>query len=126
MIKPLNVATTEKGRLKMRLIDADALIKKFKRAKKGVKLGPMDIYAKGTLAGLDYAIYLINNVTTVEERKHGHWVQVSDWDKNGQAHFDCSVCGAGDVHADDAEVPYCWHCGAVMDEVAEDEVRQNK
>lgn len=23
----------------------------------------------------------------------------------------------GDVHADDAEVPYCWHCGAVMDEV---------
>lgn len=22
-----------------------------------------------------------------------------------------------DVHADDAEVPYCWHCGAVMDEV---------
>lgn len=49
MIKPLNAATTEKGRLKMRLIDADALIKKFKRAKKGVKLGPMDIYAKGTL-----------------------------------------------------------------------------
>lgn len=56
-----------------------------------------------------------------EEHKHGHWVQVSDWDKNGQAHFDCSVCGAGDVHADDAEVPYCWHCGAVMDEVVKNE-----
>lgn len=53
----------------------------------------------------------------VEERKHGHWVQVSDWDKNGQAHFDCSVCGAGDKHGDNAEVPYCWHCGAQMDEV---------
>lgn len=70
MIKPLNVATTEKGRLKMRLIDADALIKKFKRAKKGVKLGPMDIYAKGTLAGLDYAIYLINKVAEDEKRQN--------------------------------------------------------
>lgn len=70
MIKPLNAATTEKGRLKMRLIDADALIKKIKRAKKGVKLGPMDIYAKGTLAGLDYAIYLINEVAEDEKRQN--------------------------------------------------------
>lgn len=54
----------------MRLIDADALIKKFKHAKKGVKLGPMDIYAKGTLAGLDYAIYLINEVAEDAERQN--------------------------------------------------------
>lgn len=81
----------------------------------------------GIKAGVDKAMIVISNFAdVVEERKHGHWIQVSDWDKNGQAHFDCSVCGAGDVHADDAEVPYCWHCGAVMDEVAEDEVRQNK
>ena len=72
----------------------------------------------GIKAGVDKAMIVISNFAdVVEERKHGHWVQVSDWDKNGQAHFDCSVCGAGDVHADDAEVPYCWHCGAVMDEV---------
>ena len=50
------------------------------------------------------------------ERKHGHWVQVSDWDKDANAHFDCSVCGYGDKHGDDVVVPYCWHCGAVMDE----------
>ena len=110
------------GDVKMRLIDADALIKKFKHAKKGVKLGPMDIYAKGTLAGLDYAIYLINNVTTVEERKHGHW-------NNG---YECSVCGvwmATDTIGDclpAEEQHYCYNCGAKMDEVAEDEVRQNK
>ena len=50
------------------------------------------------------------------ERKHGHWVQVSDWDKDANAHLDCSVCGYGDKHGDDVVVPYCWHCGAVMDE----------
>lgn len=119
MIKPLNAATTEKGRLKMRLIDADAL-----RSVLEDKMKDCDNrhYQDGLAGAL---LYLLSR-PIIEERKHGHWVQVSDWDKNGQAHFDCSVCGAGDVHADDAEVPYCWHCGAVMDEVAEDEVRQNK
>lgn len=104
----------------MRLIDADALKAKIRKAEKefrrckiepvGYKVAFAD--GVGTVADL-----IVDEVPTVEERKHGHWVQVSDWDKNGQAHFDCSVCGAGDVHADDAEVPYCWHCGAVMDEV---------
>lgn len=54
-----------------------------------------------------------------EARKHGHWIQVSDWDKDANAHFDCSVCGFGDKHGDDVVVPYCWHCGAVMDEEEE-------
>lgn len=130
MIKPLNAATTEKGRLKMRLIDADALIKKFKHAKKGVKLGPMDIYAKGTLAGLDYAIYLINNITTVEERKHGHWIFTNAHYYGLDCalyYYKCSICG--ELVLKDIKYGvgnYCLHCGAVMDEVAEDEVRQNK
>lgn len=96
---------------KMRLVDADALIKKFKHAKKGVKLGPMDIYAKGTLAGLDYAIYLINNVTTVEERKHGHWIGKPI---AGYSMVRCSVCFA---FANNIERwNYCPNCGAKMDE----------
>ncbi len=99
----------------MRLIDADALIKKFKHAKKGVKLGPMDMYAKGTLAGLDYAIYLINNVTTVEERKHGHWIEhptlFGTWV--------CSECGMTiyNFYKADKLYMYCPKCGAQMDEV---------
>lgn len=100
----------------MRLIDADALIKKFKHAKKGVKLGPMDIYAKGTLAGLDYAIYLINNVTTAEERKHGHWITVI----TTLPHHRCSVCNRAALCSEFTDVDvlsdYCPSCGAVMDE----------
>lgn len=113
----------------MRLIDADALKAKIRKAEKEFrrcKIEPFErkmAFADGVGAVADL---IVDEAPTIEERKHGHWVQVSDWDKNGQAHFDCSVCGAGDVHADEAEVPYCWHCGAVMDEVAEDEVRQNK
>lgn len=110
----------------MRLIDADALKAKIRKAEKEFRrckiepVGYKMAFADGVGAVADL---IVDEAPTIEERKHGHWVQVSDWDKNGQAHFDCSVCGAGDVHADDAEVPYCWHCGAVMDEVVKDENR---
>ena len=92
----------------MRLIDADKMLAEL-----------LMINERSNIFAAPFARRIkrfIDRQPTVEARKHGHWVQVSDWDKNGQAHFDCSVCGAGDVHADDAEVPYCWHCGAVMDE----------
>ena len=108
----------------MQLIDRDKLRSALENAIRSRDINR--VYDRYFREGLIAAILHLGNQPTIEERKHGHWVQVSDWDKNGQAHFDCSVCGAGDVHADDAEVPYCWHCGAVMDEVAEDEVRQNK
>ena len=110
----------------MQLMDRDKLRAALENAIKSSEDNNNTITGWHYRAGLKSALVCLMNVPVVEERKHGHWVQVSDWDKNGQAHFDCSVCGAGDVHADDAEVPYCWHCGAVMDEVAEDEVRQNK
>ena len=97
----------------MRPIDADALIKWLNDTYCDINKRLWN-YNHHVMA-MDM-IEIIENYPTAEECKHGHWVQVSDWDKNGQAHFDCSVCGAGDVHADDAEVPYCWHCGAVMDE----------
>lgn len=107
----------------MRLIDADKARAALEQAIRNCDIN--NVYDRYYCDGLQNAKLCLAQ-PTIEERKHGHWVQVSDWDKNGQAHFDCSVCGAGDVHADDAEVPYCWHCGAVMDKVAEDEFRQNK
>lgn len=102
----------------MQLIDKDDLIKRIQqRYKENYKSYHVSEYHEG-LCDAYYAIHsFLAQQPAIEERRHGHWVQVSDWDKNGQAHFDCSVCGAGDVHADDVVVPYCWHCGAVMDEV---------
>lgn len=92
----------------MRLIDADDLM---------YKLTELEItnpnFVMAEVKGL------LVNAPTIEEHKHGHWIQVSDWDKDANAHFDCSVCGFGDKHGDDVVVPYCWHCGAVMDEEAE-------
>ena len=102
----------------MQLIDADVLLEYVqKRHKENYLYYNMSEYYEGLCDAYYAVLDFILKQQTIEERKHGHWVQVSDWDKNGQAHFDCSVCGAGDVHADDVVVPYCWHCGAVMDEV---------
>lgn len=90
----------------MRLIDADAAGKQVNIAM--VRTG-------NRLMCISEIKDFLEAQPTVEERQHGHWVQVSDWDKDGNAHFDCSVCGYGDKHGDDVVVPYCWHCGAKMD-----------
>ena len=65
----------------------------------------------------DYAN--IEQLPTVDAVKvvHAHWIYDGDEvDGNMQAH--CSNCFAGDVHAawKKNSVPYCWSCGAKMDE----------
>lgn len=50
------------------------------------------------------------------EQKHGHWIYKHDEEGNtGNAQYECSECGAGDLHAKSQEVPYCWKCGAKME-----------
>ena len=53
--------------------------------------------------------------------RHGHWVLCEDQSKddvdNGNYLYVCSNCNYSDVHAKTVDVPYCWHCGAKMDEV---------
>ena len=44
----------------------------------------------------------------LSERKHGRW-------DRGKTMFLCSRCGS----ASNRDDPYCWHCGAKMDEVEE-------
>ena len=57
----------------------------------------------------------------VPDRKVGKWIlydiQDKDESANGNFYYVCSCCGKGDIHAKSAEVPYCWWCGARMDEV---------
>lgn len=51
------------------------------------------------------------------ERKYGYWIYKHDEEGNtGNAQYECSECGAGDIHAKSQEVPYCWKCGAKLAE----------
>ena len=55
-----------------------------------------------------------------EPVKHGHWilseVQDEEENANGNYRYRCSCCGYSDLHAKNQTVPYCWHCGARMDQ----------
>ena len=51
----------------------------------------------------------------VVEVVHASWEQVTEYDKDRNAQFTCTNCGARDVHAKKAVVAYCWNCGAKMD-----------
>ena len=62
----------------------------------------------------------IDYIPTIEAEpiKHGCWVYIRDEENNGL--YECSECHKGDIHAKTCKVPYCWNCGAKMDESGED------
>ena len=65
----------------------------------------------------------IKRLPTVDIVRHGHWIERSkvypDFPYDSTYNYECSNCGYMDTHGADVEVPYCWHCGAKMDEVTE-------
>lgn len=75
----------------MRLIDADALIRKFKTA------SPVAIDGR--------ARQMVEEMPTVEERKKGKWVK-----KRNSGLLYCSECDLPSMH----NWPYCERCGADM------------
>lgn len=91
----------------MRLIDADALIKKMKHWKEHeVSDG---LIGEGIKAGYDAAMICVSEMPTVE--KHGHWIGKPI---AGYSLVRCSVCFA---FANNIERwNYCPNCGAKMDE----------
>ena len=50
---------------------------------------------------------------------HAHWIDEGE-DTNdpgsGNHQYRCTNCKHGDIHREDITVPFCWFCGAVMDE----------
>ena len=52
--------------------------------------------------------------------KTGHWILADEQNKddieNDNYLFICSECQCSDIHAKGTKVPYCWKCGAKMDE----------
>lgn len=106
----------------MRLIDADALKAKIRKAEKefrrckiepvGYKMAFAD--GVGTVADL-----IVDEAPTVEERKHGHWIETNEYCTGAYeslGYYKCSVCGAVILEDVDFGVGnYCQQCGAKMD-----------
>lgn len=104
----------------MRLFDADKL-----QVKHYLQRSEHPIGYEGTQAVYNYTdvlAYDIESAETVEAEpvRHGHWEKLhktygEDVDC-GDYDWRCSECGKVDCHNIKVEVPYCWHCGAKMDE----------
>lgn len=84
----------------MRLIDADAL-----RRRKELRFSLM--------AAITTIQFLIDEAPTVEERKHGHWIEHPKHPIG-----DCSVCGERvPIYSGSKKYKSCPYCGAKMDGV---------
>lgn len=100
----------------MRPIDADELLEhKFKSASERMDLSVA--YMSGWNDAIDA---IIENAPTIEAEpvRHGHWIKKDHvFSKDtGIYRYECSECHCTDEHNEDREVPYCWQCGALMDE----------
>ena len=70
-----------------------------------------DEYFIGQKAGLMKVVGVIMTFPTVEERKHGHWIELEP-DKYGNF-IQCSVCDSKfGLYSKDN---YCQACGAIVD-----------
>ena len=85
----------------MRLIDADRLKADF----------------IGNRYGTQAIEYVIDQQPTVDPVKHGYWTKLTDLDDD-MAIYECSECHFQDERKGQ-KAPYCWSCGAKMDEVTE-------
>ena len=50
---------------------------------------------------------------------HAHWIDTGRSDGNDNYDFVCCRCKHTDIHSRQVKVPYCWFCGARMDEQEE-------
>lgn len=57
----------------------------------------------------------VRNSPEVEAVRHGRWEFVR-MEEDGNGFYVCSNCHHGDTHVPELNVPYCWFCGARMDE----------
>lgn len=77
---------------------------------------------KGETAVFLDLMAIVDKQPTVEAepRKRGKWEYVRN-EEDGNCLYLCTVCGSGDIHAPEVTVPYCWKCGAIMDEERKEE-----
>lgn len=76
----------ERKKNRMRQIDADALMPKLKF----IQEAEHQIYGKGSYGFASKCITAIEDAPTIEERKKGKWIRMSDADGD---YYCCSQCG---------------------------------
>lgn len=91
----------------MKLIDAKAALEKIYLAGEAIKEYSGRFY-EGKFNGLQCAYEIINDMSTVEERKYGHWITKKAW------HVECSECHHVLEFICDVK-KYCPNCGAKME-----------
>jgi hypothetical protein len=94
----------------MRLIDVDALTKYLRDTYCDTSRQLWNFNRHVMAMGI---IDVLENCPAVEERKHGHWIEINP--KKGKGFYRCSVCNGAVGLYDDGF--YCQWCGAKMDEV---------
>lgn len=92
----------------MRLIDAKAALEKIYLAGEAIKEYSGRFY-EGKFNGLQCAYEIINDMSSVEERKHGRWVRHNNIIACSECIFD--MCFDENL----GELNYCPYCGAKMD-----------
>lgn len=115
----------------MRLIDADILYEGLKVDEELARDRVIDTpnsFPDGTLnpSAIRYTAQLsertrfkeiVYDAPTIDAVpvRHGKWKLIRMED-NGDGFYTCSNCDRGDIHSPLVNVPYCWYCGARMDE----------
>lgn len=71
-------------------------------------------------AGVEPSVSDVRYVKLAEyedKEKRGKWRQVSvQTDEFNNHLYECTLCRATDRHNINVNVPYCWHCGAKMED----------
>lgn len=100
----------------MELIDKNALVKYLEGMGNKIYAGN-DEYFIGQKAGLMKVVGVVMTFPAVEERKHGHWIELEP-DKYGNF-IQCSVCDSKfGLYSKDN---YCQACGAIMENNGDDD-----
>ncbi len=113
-----------------RYINADELKKRINS-----RIGYFELYYPidtANISELRNCLEIIDNAPTEEVQPivMGKWIlsnkQFKEDVENDNYLFICSKCKCSDIHAKDIKVPYCWNCGAKMEESEELLESENK
>lgn len=95
-----------------RLIDADALHKVLSAKQKWV-VHCGDKYNEGYTS--DQVHFAIDDAPTIDQVKHGYWINISISANDNESSAECDLCGAIVHNNFSSIINYCPNCGAKMD-----------